>query len=72
MCAAVVVPLSIGGGDGHGVTALPLRSQQATALPMWRPARRVNARRYVKEQRSCSRNDEIIHYRADGRKRRTL
>ena len=50
MCTAVVVPLSIGGGDGHGVTALPLQSQQAATLPMWRPARRVDARRYVKDQ----------------------
>ena len=49
VCAAVVVPLSIGGG-GHGVTALPLRSQQAATLPMWRLARRVDARRYVKDQ----------------------
>ena len=50
VCTAVVVPLSIGGGDGHGVTALPLQSQQAATLPMWRPARRVDARRYVKDQ----------------------
>jgi hypothetical protein len=28
----------------------PLRSQQAATLPMWRPARRVDARRYVKDQ----------------------
>ena len=50
VCAAVVVSLSIGGGGGHGVTALPLRSQQAATLLMWRPARRVDARRYVKDQ----------------------
>ena len=49
VCAAVVVSLSIGGG-GHGVTSLPLRSQQAAPLPMWRPAQRVDARRYVKDQ----------------------
>ena len=32
------------------VTALTLRSQQAATLPMWRPTRRVDARRYVKDQ----------------------
>lgn len=38
-------------------------------VPMRRPARRLYARRYVKEQRShCEWNDRIIPYRADGRK----
>ena len=68
MRAAVVVSLSIEGGGHAGRVTLPLRSQQAATLPMWRPVRRVDAHRYVKEQHSYSRNDEIIHYRAAGRK----
>ncbi len=44
------VSRSFGGCGGHGVTALPLRSQQDATLPVWRPARRLGARRHVKEQ----------------------
>jgi len=41
VCAAVVVSLSIGGG-GFIETALPFfGGHGVTALPMWRPARRL-------------------------------
>ena len=72
-CARQFLSLSIGWRRRDEVIApyqFPIVKQvrPVLQLPLWRPARRQDARRYVKELRSFLRNTDIIPHHGGGDK----